>query len=85
MSIITLEDLRDTNKISNLCHELNEPIFITKNGNSDMVIMSIKTYEEKLEKFEMFEAILDGLADVEEGKTKDGISSLKELKTKYDL
>ena len=85
MSIITLEDLRDTNKISNLCNELNEPIFITKNGNSDMVIMSIKTYEEKLEKFEMFEAILDGLADVEEGKTKDGISSLKELKTKYDL
>lgn len=56
-----------------------------------MLIISIKTYEErfekieKLEKFEMFEAILDGLADVEEGKTKDGISVLKELKTKYDL
>lgn len=85
MQIIPIKDLRDTNKISDLCNESNEPIFITKNGNSDMVIMSIKTYEEKLEKFEMFEAILDGLADVEEGKTKDGISSLKELKTKYDL
>ncbi len=85
MSIITLEDLRDTNKILNLCNESNEPIFITKNGNSDMVIMNIKTYEEKLEKFEMFEAILDGLSNLKEGKIKDGISSLKELKNKYDL
>lgn len=85
MQIIPIKDLRDTNKISDLCNESSEPIFITKNGNSDMVIMSIKTYEEKLERIDMYEAILDGLSNLEEGKIKDGISSLKELKTKYDL
>ena len=50
-----------------------------------MLIMSIKTFKNKFKKFEMFEAILDGLDDAEEGKTKEGISSLKDLKIKYDL
>ncbi len=47
--------------------------------------MSIKTYEEKLEKIEMYEAILEGLSNVEDGKVIDGPTALKELKTKYGL
>ena len=85
MQIIPIKDLRDTNKISDLCNESNEPIFITKNGYGDMVVMSIKTYEEKLERIEMYESILNALANVEEGKIKDGPCALKELKAKYDL
>ena len=85
MQIIPIKDLRDTNKISDLCNESNEPIFITKNGYGDMVVMSIKTYEEKLERIEMYESILNDLANVEEGKIKDGACALKELKAKYDL
>ena len=85
MQIIPIKDLRDTNKISDLCKESNEPIFITKNGYGDMVVMSIKTYEEKLERIEMYESILNGLTNVEEGKIKDGPCVLKELKAKYDL
>ena len=85
MQIIPIKDLRDTNKISDLCNESNEPIFITKNGYGDMVVMSIKTYEEKLERIEMYESILNGLTNVEEGKIKDGQCVLKELKAKYDL
>ena len=33
----------------------------------------------------MYESILNGLANVEEGKIKDGPCALKELKAKYDL
>ena len=85
MQILPIKDLRDTNKISDLCNESNEPIFITKNGYGDMVVMSIKTYEEKLERIEMYESVLKGLTDLEEGKLKDGPASLKELKNKYGL
>jgi prevent-host-death family protein len=85
MQILPIKDLRDTNKISDLCNETNEPVFITKNGYGDMVIMSIKTYEEKLEKIETYEAILAGLAQVKDGKVVDGVSALLDLKTKYDL
>ncbi len=85
MQILPIKDLRDTNKISDLCNESNEPIFITKNGYGDMVIMSIKTYEEKLERVGMYEAILQGLKDIEDGKVVDGPSTLKEIKNKYGL
>lgn len=40
-----ITDLRNTNEISELCHAKNEPIFITKNGYGDLVIMSMEVYE----------------------------------------
>ena len=43
--IIPIKDLKNTSDISDLCHTSQEPIFITKNGYGDMVIMSMETYE----------------------------------------
>ncbi|MCD8195263.1 MAG: hypothetical protein LUD22_03115, partial [Coprobacillus sp.] len=43
--IIPIKDLRDTNKISEICHSQDEPLFITKNGYSDLVVMSNDFYE----------------------------------------
>lgn len=44
-NIRPITDLRKTNEISDLCHNINEPIFITKNGYSDLVIMSNEYYK----------------------------------------
>ena len=39
-------DLRNNyNEISRICHETNEPVFITKNGYNDLVILSNEAYE----------------------------------------
>ncbi len=39
-------DLRNNyNEISKICHETNEPVFITKNGYNDLVILSNEAYE----------------------------------------
>lgn len=43
--IIPIRDLKDTSKISDMCHETDTPIFITKNGYEDMVIMSMQAYD----------------------------------------
>ena len=43
--IIPIKDLRDTNKISELCNSVKEPIFVTKNGYGDMVVMSMEAFE----------------------------------------
>lgn len=43
--IIPIRDLRNTTEISKKCNELNEPIFVTKNGYEDLVIMSSKCFE----------------------------------------
>ncbi len=41
-----ITDLRKTNEISDLAHQIDEPIFITKNGYSDLVVMSNEVYED---------------------------------------
>ena len=39
-------DLRNNyNEISRICHETKEPIYITKNGTNDIVVLSDETYE----------------------------------------
>ena len=43
--IIPIRDLKNISEISAICHKSDEPIFVTKNGYDDMVIMSIEAYE----------------------------------------
>ncbi len=40
-----------------MCQESDEPIFITKNGYGDMVLMSMKTYEEKMFMLDVYEKL----------------------------
>jgi prevent-host-death family protein len=43
--IKSISDLRNkSNEISDLAHKSNEPIFITRNGEGDMVVMSMAKY-----------------------------------------
>lgn len=37
----------DYSGISSLAHETGEPIYITRNGEGDLVVMSIAAYEER--------------------------------------
>ena len=43
--IIPIRDLRNTGEISRLAHAEQEPIFVTKNGYSDLVVMSAELYD----------------------------------------
>lgn len=54
-----ITDLRNTTEISELCHQKKEPLFITKNGYGDLVIMSIETYENLLETIKIDKVIND--------------------------
>ena len=54
MQIIPIRDLRNTNEISERCKNSTEPIFITKNGYGDMVLMSMETYERTLAMAEVY-------------------------------
>ena len=42
--IIPIKKLKNTSEISEMCHRTEEPIYITKNGYGDMVIMSMENY-----------------------------------------
>ena len=45
-------DLRNNyNEISKICHETKEPMYITRNGVNDLVILSDETYEKLIKGF----------------------------------
>ena len=67
--IIPIKDLKDTAAVSDLCHRVDEPVFITKNGYGDKVLMSIEISE----------------AQIKSGKTKDAKKALKSVRDKYGL
>ena len=53
--IKAISDLRNkANEISDLAHKSNEPIFITKNGEGDMVVMSMAQYGKLQLKLDLF-------------------------------
>lgn len=79
-----ITDLRNTNEISELCHTQSEPIFITKNGYGDLVVMSIETYEKQLAIAEIYRKLAEAEKEIEEGAPLlDGEEVLKKLRQKY--
>ena len=83
--IIPIRDLKDTAAISQMCSESDEPVYITKNGYGDMVIMSMKAYEEKMYLMHVYAKLAEAEDEIREGKLVDARQALKELRTKYGL
>ena len=51
------------NIISNLCKEKQEPVFLTKNGEGDLVVMSIEAYKFREEILDLREKLLSAEAN----------------------
>lgn len=83
--IIPIRDLKNTSVVSQMCHESKEPIYVTKNGYGDMVIMSMETYNEKMYLLEVYEKLTAAEDQIKEGKVLDADSSLKRLREKYNV
>ena len=83
--IIPIKDLKNTSDISEMCHRTDEPIFVTKNGYGDMVIMSIESYEYKMKQIKIYEDIEASERQIKEGKVKDARRSLSSTRERYGL
>ena len=83
--IMPIKDLKNTSAISDMCHKADEPIYITKNGYGDMVIMSIELFEATQKKWNMYSDIELSEQQMKEGKTKDARKALAIVKEKYGI
>lgn len=83
--IIPIRDLKDTAAISQMCSESSEPIYITKNGYGNMVIMSMEAYEKKMFMTDVYSKLAEAEAEVREGKVFDAREGLTALREKYGL
>ena len=82
-AILPIRDLKNTARISELCRKTDAPIFITKNGYGDMVIMSMKRYEETLAKLDVYVKLETAEAQIAQGQVADAGASLKKLRSKF--
>jgi prevent-host-death family protein len=64
-------DLRNKyHEISEFCHQYPEPVFITKNGQGDLAVMSIETYEMLTGKIELYNLLDEGLKARDAGQVE---------------
>lgn len=83
-TIMPIRDLRNTSEISEIAHKIQEPIFITKNGYSDLVVMSAELYERFAQINRMDQAIYEAEAEVSEGAAPISLNDAKaRLDRKY--
>ena len=73
-------DLRNNyQKISQFCHQYNEPVFITKNGIGDLAVMSISTYNELSGRIDLYQKLLAGLTQIHNGETVSEEELMKKI------
>lgn len=82
--IMPIKELRNTTEISNLAHKEQEPIFITKNGYSDLVVMSSELYDSMVRENRIDLAIYESEREVQDGAASiDMDDAIKMLNKKY--
>lgn len=83
--IIPIRDLKKTSELSQMCKEAKEPIYITKNGYGDMVIMSMEVYEQKMALLDAYEKLAAAEEQVRDGKVLNAAQGLKSIRDKYNV
>lgn len=57
------------NEIADLCKESGEPVYLTKNGEGDLVVMSLESFERRERMLNLREQLLSVEADRLNGRT----------------
>lgn len=85
MKIIPMRDLKNTVEVEKHCVKEQGPVYVTKNGYGRLVVMDIEYYEKTMQKIYEAKAVIEGLKDLKEGNTEDGLDTIRKLKEKYEL
>lgn len=83
--IVPIKELKNTNRISQMCHESQEPIYVTKNGYGDMVIMSMEAYERQMVLAEAEAKLAVAEEQVAAGNVLDAKKAFAALREKYGV
>ena len=82
--IIPVNELKNTAQIMKTCQESDVPVVVTKNGYGEMVLMSIKLYEEMFAKAQTAALINPALDEIDAGaKPESGEKFFGRMKEKY--
>jgi prevent-host-death family protein len=82
--ILPSSDLRNKyNEISSFCNTYNEPVFITKNGTGDLVLLSNTAYEELSGRRELHRLLDEGLSAMKAGGGRSANEVFANIQEEY--
>jgi len=87
MTIIKpVSELRNNFKhISQICHAEGEPIYLTKNGKGDLVVMSIAAYDKKMALLDLYQKLSVAEQQSRGGaETLDHEDMMKKMRSRLD-
>ncbi len=79
-----ISDLRNNfADISKTVHETNQPVFLTKNGYGDMVVLSVEAYENLQFESEVYSKLKEAEQEAEQSNirysSKDVLTAMREV------
>ena len=78
--IIPSADLRNKySQIAQFVKEKHEPLVLTKNGQGDMIVMSIDLFEEKEAELKLYKRLAENKLDIARGNFRSGSEVSKQL------
>lgn len=77
---ITVNEIENT---LNKCEEIEEPIVVKRDNKSDVVILSLKEYREKLMELDIINHLKKSEDDIKNGRTIPAEKLFKELRAEY--
>ena len=84
--ILPSSDIRNKyNEISEFCNTYNEPVYLTKNGREDLVVLSNSEYERITERFYLASLLDQGMEDIHDGRYRPAEAAFAALEKKYGI
>jgi prevent-host-death family protein len=77
-AIRSISDLRNKSQaIARFCRETGEPVFITKNGEGVLVVMSMAAWERERDRSELYALLGEAEADLRAGDRGSSIAAVR--------
>ena len=60
---------KNYNEISELCKRTGEPVYLTKNGSGDLVVMDVEAFARRESMLKLKEKLMQSEIDIQKGRT----------------
>ena len=86
-SIRPISDLRNSaNDISDFCRQSREPVYITRNGTGDMVVMNIEEYERQMALIDLYGKLAVAETEISSGAVgEDFMTVAKQMRERIHM
>ncbi len=72
---------KNYNEISELCRKTGEPVYLTKNGEGDLVVMDVESFAKHESLLKLKEKLLQSEIDIQKGRVfsvEETVAALRE-------